>query len=63
MNLQTTGWFSSHVDQKMGISFDDLEGLSVRQKRDIIKKRAVEMNRLKALKYKYHTRGQGALML
>ena len=47
----------------MGISFDDLEGLSVRQKRDIIKKRAVEMNRLKALKYKYHTRGQGALML
>jgi len=29
----------------MGISFDDLEGLSIRQQREIIKKRAVEMNK------------------
>jgi hypothetical protein len=28
--LKTSGFHSSHVDAKMGISFDDLEGLSVR---------------------------------
>ena len=28
--MYTTGFMSSHVDEKFGICFDDLEGLSVR---------------------------------
>jgi len=47
----------------MGISFDDLEGLSIRQQREIIKKRAVEINKQKNMKFKHHNRGQGAIML
>ena len=42
--MRTTGWQSDHLDALMGVGFEDLEGLSVRQQRDIIKKRAVEMN-------------------
>jgi len=30
LHMYTTGFMSSHVDEKMGICFDDLEGLSVR---------------------------------
>lgn len=41
----------------MGISFDDLEGLSIRQQREIIKKRAVEINKQKNMKFKHHNRG------
>jgi hypothetical protein len=47
----------------MGISFDDLEGLSVRQQREIVKRRAVELNKFKNLKFKNHVRGQGTSML
>lgn len=43
--LKTTGWFSEHVDKQMGLSFEDLEGLSIRQQREIVKKRAVELNK------------------
>lgn len=57
LHMYTTGFFSSHVDNKMGISFDDLEGLSIRQQRDIIKQRAHEMHRMNSLKYKFsHTK-------
>ena len=63
IHMKTTGLFSNHVDQQMGLSFDDLEGLSVRQQREIVKRRAVEMNKIKNLKFKNHVRGQGASML
>jgi len=63
LNLKTTGWFAEHVDNQMGVSFDDLEGLSVRQQRQIIKKRAAELNKVKQIKFKYHNRGQGMIML
>ena len=29
-NLKTSGWFAAHVDEQLGIRFEDLEGLSVR---------------------------------
>lgn len=61
--MKTTGWHSGHLDEQMGISFDDLEGLSVRQQRQIIKKRATELSKIQKIKYKYHNRGQGLLML
>ena len=61
--LKTTGWFSEHVDKQMGLSFEDLEGLSIRQQREIVKKRAVELNKKKNMKFKHHNRGQGAVML
>jgi hypothetical protein len=28
--MQTTGKFSSHLDAEMGISFEDLENMSIR---------------------------------
>ena len=61
--MRTTGWFSNHLDALMGVGFEDLEGLSVREKREIIKKRATDMNNIKTMKFKYHNRGQGAVML
>lgn len=51
--MHTTGWFSHHLDALMGVSFEDMEGLSVRQQREMIKRRAFEMNRLKTMKYKF----------
>lgn len=55
--MHTTGFFSCHLDALMGISFEDMEGLSVRQQREMIKRRAYEMNRLKTMKYKFASRG------
>lgn len=54
--------FSSHLDQKIGISFDDLEGVSVRKQREIITNRAKEINRLNNLKYKINYRGNTSLI-
>ena len=31
LHMYTTGFFASHIDNKIGITFDDLEGLSIRQ--------------------------------
>ena len=53
LHMHTTGWHSTHLDALMGVSFDDMEGLSVRQQRDVIKRRAYEMHRLKQMKFKY----------
>ena len=61
--MKMTGWFSSHLDEQMGLSFDDLEGLSIRQQREIVKRRAIEINKIKQMKFKNHIRGQGAQML
>ena len=52
--MYTTGFQSSYVDEKLGVSFDDLEGLSIRQQREIVKQRAAQMHKLQRLKYKYH---------
>jgi uncharacterized protein YneF (UPF0154 family) len=41
------------LNKMMGINFEDLENLSIRQQRDIIKKRATEMNKIKSMKFKY----------
>ena len=55
--MKTTGFFSHHLDALMGVSFEDMDGLSVRQQREMIKRRAYEMNRLKTMKYKFAGRG------
>lgn len=44
--MYTTGFQSSYVDEKLGVSFDDLEGLSIRQQREIVKQRAAQMHKL-----------------
>jgi len=51
------------MDCKLGISLCEIEGLSIRQKREIIKKRAAEIHKIKANKFKYHKRGMGTTML
>ena len=44
--MYTTGFQSSYIDEKYGISFDDLEGKSVREQREIIKQRAQQMHKI-----------------
>ena len=46
VNLKTTGWNAAHMDQKLGFTNDELEGLSVREKRQIIKKRVGELMKI-----------------
>ena len=55
--LQTTGNFFNHDDKNMGIVLDDLDGLSVRIKREIILKRATELINQKNMKFKFLNRG------
>ena len=43
VNLRTTGWNSSHLDAKLGLAFAEFQGLSVREKRQIVKKRVGEL--------------------
>ena len=38
--MYTTGYHKQFVDDKYGISFEDIENLSMRHQRDIIKQRA-----------------------
>ena len=51
--MNTTGLFSSHVDAQLGVGFDDLEGLSIREQREIITFKAHEMHRAKRLKNRF----------
>jgi hypothetical protein len=48
-NIHSIDQHSAHLDSKMGVGFDDLEGLSVRQQRQIIKNRCIEMNKANAI--------------
>jgi len=51
--MNTTGLFASHVDAQLGVGFDDLEGLSIREQREIITFKAHEMHRAKRLKNRF----------
>tara|TARA_B110001450_G_scaffold165193_1_gene154030 strand:+ start:354 stop:533 length:180 start_codon:yes stop_codon:yes gene_type:complete len=51
--MGTTGLFASHVDAQLGVGFDDLEGLSIREQREIITFKAHEMHRAKRLKNRF----------
>lgn len=55
--MKTTGGFSSHLDTKMGFGFDHLEGISIREQREIITHKAKEMNKASRLKHKYDHKG------
>lgn len=52
-HMNTTGLFASHVDAQLGVGFDDLEGLSIREQREIITFKAQEMHRTKRLKNRF----------
>ena len=60
--LKTSGFFSSHLDRKMGMCFDDLEGVSVRQQREIITNRAKEINKLNNLEYQLNYKGNASII-
>ena len=51
--MYTTGYQAGFVDKQIGIGFDDLEGLSVRKQREIIKERASHMHKMQRLKYSF----------
>ena len=42
-HMDTTGKFASHLDAQLGLTYEMLEDLSVREQRVIIKKRMVEI--------------------
>lgn len=44
--INTIGLQSDHIDKKMGMSFEDIESLSMRDQREIIKKRFREINKI-----------------
>lgn len=46
----------------MGISLDDLDGMSIRKQREIITYRAKELNRINNLKYHKFYRGNSSLI-
>lgn len=50
--MATTGFNSEHLDKMMGLAFEDLDHLSIREQRVEFKKRATEINRLSDLKFK-----------
>jgi len=53
LQLETSGYQANFDDKKFGISFDDLEHLSVRQQKAIIQERAQKLNRDTRLKFKF----------
>lgn len=55
--MATTGFNSEHIDKMMGLAFEDLDHLSVRDQRIEFKKRATEINKLNDLKFKNRLRG------
>ena len=55
--MKTTGAFSSHLDTKMGLGFEDLEHLSIREQREMVTNRAKQMRNKLRLKHKYENRG------
>ena len=55
--MYTTGKFSSHLDAQIGFSFDDLEHMSIRQQRQIIKQRAKQMIKNQRLKFRFQNPG------
>lgn len=61
-HLKMSGDFRHHLDNKLGVSLDEIEGMSIRQKKDIIKTRAKIIQQIKNNRYKFHSRGKGALI-
>ena len=52
-NMHTTGYHAHFVDKMYQVNYEDLEGLSIRQQRDIIKARANEYHSKRKLKNKF----------
>ena len=55
-HMDTTGKFSSHLDAQLGIPYDMLEDLSVREQRAIIKKRIAEIRQAENYKIRSYTK-------
>ena len=52
--MHTTGFFAAHLDKKLGFSPADLDGMSIRQQREVITQRARQMHKIQRLKIKHH---------
>jgi hypothetical protein len=61
-HLRMSGEHRHHLDKKLGVSLDEIEGMSIRQKKDIIKSRAKIIQQIKNNRYRFHSRGKGALI-
>lgn len=55
--MKTTGAFSTHLDQRMNVGFDDVEHMSIREQREIITHKAKEMRKNHRLKHKFENKG------
>ena len=54
--MYTTGKFSSHLDNEIGFSFEDLEHMSIRHQRAIIKQRALARMKKQKLKFQFRNK-------
>ena len=55
--MKTTGAFSSHLDTKMQLGFEDMEHMSIREQREIVTNRAKQVRNKLRLKHKYENKG------
>jgi len=56
LHMYTNGFFASHTDKKLGVNFEDLEGLSIRQQREIIKQCSQNRNTKMRNKYEHNAK-------
>ena len=57
-NIHTSGFFTSHVNKKLGFGFEDLDHLSVRQQREVVIQRVKQMMQQARLKNKSMQKGK-----
>ena len=48
--MDTVGYFSSHIDNMLGLPYEMLDEMSVREQRIIVKKRVAEIRKLQQLR-------------
>jgi len=53
LHMHTTGMHAIHLDAKLDMNFMDLEGLPIRQQREIIKQKAREANNRYPMRNQY----------
>ena len=53
IQMYTTGYAAGYVDNQLGLTYEDIENMPVREQREIVKERAGKMHKMNRLKYKF----------
>jgi hypothetical protein len=54
--MYTTGYAAGYVDNQLGLTYEDIENMPVREQREIVKERAGKMHKMNRLKYKFQNK-------